>query len=61
VEARARASSGRYRANTIPPGRTAPFELARDGRAVAGFLVDHGGRHHAYVNRGPHAGTPLDG
>lgn len=25
-----------------------------------GFVVNHGGRHHAYVNRCPHAGTPLD-
>jgi nitrite reductase/ring-hydroxylating ferredoxin subunit len=27
---------------------------------VAGFVVNHEGRHHAYVNRCPHKGTPLD-
>lgn len=25
-----------------------------------GFVVNHAGRPHAYVNRCPHAGTPLD-
>ena len=60
MEAPARASSWRCRADEVPPGRTARFELKLDGRAVAGFLVNHGGRHRAYVNRCPHAGTPLD-
>jgi nitrite reductase/ring-hydroxylating ferredoxin subunit len=27
---------------------------------VPGFIVNHDGGHHAYVNRCPHAGTPLD-
>jgi nitrite reductase/ring-hydroxylating ferredoxin subunit len=27
---------------------------------VRGFLVNHDGGHHAYVNRCPHARTPLD-
>jgi nitrite reductase/ring-hydroxylating ferredoxin subunit len=27
---------------------------------VDGFVVNHAGGHHAYVNRCPHAGTPLD-
>jgi nitrite reductase/ring-hydroxylating ferredoxin subunit len=44
----------------VTPGRTARFELRAGGRAVPGFLVNHDGRHHAYVNRCPHAGTPLD-
>jgi len=57
VDPPARASSWRCRADAIPPGWTARFKLERDGRAVAGFLVDHGGRHHAYVSRRPHAGT----
>ena len=60
MTAPARASSWRCRADAVPPGRTARFEVERDGKAVAGFLVNHGGRHHAYVNRCPHAGTPLD-
>lgn len=25
-----------------------------------GFVVNHGGRYYAYLNRCPHAGTPLD-
>jgi nitrite reductase/ring-hydroxylating ferredoxin subunit len=45
----------------VPPGCTAAFSIDRgDGRAVAGFVVNHGGVHSAYVNRCPHAGTPLD-
>jgi nitrite reductase/ring-hydroxylating ferredoxin subunit len=27
---------------------------------MAGFIVNTGGHHYAYVNRCPHAGTPLD-
>ncbi len=44
----------------MPPGRTARFRLHRNGKAVDGFVVNHAGCHHAYVNRCPHAGTPLD-
>ena len=50
----------RCRADAVAPGRTARFELEAGGRAVRGFIVNHEGRHHAYVNRCPHAGTPLD-
>lgn len=27
---------------------------------VHGFILNHSGAHYAYVNRCPHAGTPLD-
>jgi len=30
------------------------------GRDLEGFLVNHEGVYHAYVNRCPHVGTPLD-
>ena len=52
--------SWRCPANALRPGQTARFRLQRDGRAVAGFIVNHDGRHYAFVNRCPHAGTPLD-
>jgi len=47
-------------ADALEPGQTAEFELIRGGRRIHSFLVNHGGGHHAYVNRCPHAGTPLD-
>ena len=47
-------------ADTLGPGQTATFDLRVRGRTVRGFLVNHEGGHHAYVNRCPHAGTPLD-
>jgi nitrite reductase/ring-hydroxylating ferredoxin subunit len=50
----------RCRAEVVAPGRTATFQLACGGRALRGFVVNHAGRHHAYENRCPHAGTPLD-
>jgi nitrite reductase/ring-hydroxylating ferredoxin subunit len=56
----ASAATWRCAASAVPPGGTARFQLERDGRAVAGFIVNLGGRHFAYVNRCPHAGTPLD-
>jgi nitrite reductase/ring-hydroxylating ferredoxin subunit len=60
VESAGLAPSWRCAAGTLPPGRTATFRLLRGGRAVHGFIVNHGGRHFAYVNRCPHAGTTLD-
>jgi nitrite reductase/ring-hydroxylating ferredoxin subunit len=60
VEAAVPAPSWRCAADALPPGQTARFELQRDGRTVAGFIVNHEGRHYADVNRCPHAGTPLD-
>ncbi len=53
-------SRWRCRADAVAPGQTARLELQAAGRIVAGFIVNHGGRHHAYVNRCPHQGTPLD-
>jgi nitrite reductase/ring-hydroxylating ferredoxin subunit len=50
----------RCAADALPPGRTAAFSLARGGKALKGFVVNHDGAYHAYVNRCPHAGTPLD-
>jgi nitrite reductase/ring-hydroxylating ferredoxin subunit len=44
----------------IPPGRSAKFHILWRGRLVEGFVVNFGGRYHAYVNYCIHAGTPLD-
>ena len=52
--------SWRCAADALQPGQTARFQLERDGKTVAGFIVNHERRHYAYVNRCPHAGTPLD-
>ena len=54
------ASSWRCEADQVRPGQAVRLELARAGETVRGFLVNHGGRHYAYVNQCPHAGTPLD-
>jgi len=50
----------RCAADAVAPGQTARFRLRVRGRAVHAFIVHHGGAHHAYVNRCPHTGTPLD-
>ena len=50
----------RCAAASVPPGGSATFRLDCDGRAVRGFVVHHGERYRAYVNRCPHRGTPLD-
>lgn len=50
----------RCAADALEPGRTAKFQLKRNGKPLHGFLINHAGRHYAYVNRCPHAGTPLD-
>ena len=47
-------------ADALGPGQTVTFDFRARGRTVRGFLVNHDGGHHAYVNRCPHAGTPLD-
>jgi nitrite reductase/ring-hydroxylating ferredoxin subunit len=44
----------------LPPGRTAKFRLSCGGRTLHGFVVNHDGGCHAWVNRCPHVGTPLD-
>jgi nitrite reductase/ring-hydroxylating ferredoxin subunit len=53
-------SAWRCEADQLLPGQTTGFEIARDGKTVRGFLVNHDGRVYAYVNRCPHAGTTLD-
>ena len=46
----------------MEPGRAATFRLGRAGDVVVeAFVVNHDGRHHAYVNCCPHAGHRLDG
>ncbi len=50
----------RCAADALGPGETATFDLRVHGKLVRGFLVNHRGAHVAYVNRCPHAGTPLD-
>ncbi len=50
----------RCAAATVPPGRTTTFRLERAGSSVHGFVVNHEGHYHAYVNSCPHVGTPLD-
>lgn len=50
----------RCAAAAVPTGQTAKFRLHRGSKTVEGFIVNHDGRHYAYVNRCPHAGTPLD-
>jgi nitrite reductase/ring-hydroxylating ferredoxin subunit len=47
-------------AANVPPGKTAKFRLQCGERRVNGFVVNHDGALHAYVNRCPHVGTPLD-
>jgi nitrite reductase/ring-hydroxylating ferredoxin subunit len=44
----------------LAPGATARFRIERGGRIVDGFIVRTDGDYHAYVNRCPHVGTPLD-
>ena len=50
--------------DALAPGETARFRLRRpDGSLegpVDGFIVNVAGAVRAYVNRCPHAGTPLD-
>ena len=47
-------------ADSLAPGHTATFRLFRRGKPVEAFIINTGGAYHAYVNRCPHAGTPLD-
>jgi len=47
-------------ADTLAPGRTTKFRLFRRGKPVEAFIINTDGAYHAYVNRCPHAGTPLD-
>ena len=47
-------------AYALAAGQTAKFRLFRRGGPVEAFIINTGGVYHAYVNRCPHAGTPLD-
>ncbi len=47
-------------ASDLPAGHTAVFQLRCGDRIVNGFVVNHDGRVHAYVNRCPHRGPTLD-
>lgn len=53
-------SGWRLPAATLAPGQSAEFTLRCGGKTVDGFVVNHGGRFYAYVNRCAHVGTPLD-
>jgi nitrite reductase/ring-hydroxylating ferredoxin subunit len=55
-------ASGEWRcaAASVPSGRGVRFPLRCGERVLDAFLVRHRGAHHAYVNRCPHVGTPLD-
>jgi nitrite reductase/ring-hydroxylating ferredoxin subunit len=55
-------ASGEWRcaASAVAPGQSAKFRLQCGERAIDGFVVNHDGAYHAYVNRCPHVGTPLD-
>jgi nitrite reductase/ring-hydroxylating ferredoxin subunit len=46
--------------DALAPGQTARFRLRGADGPLDGFVVNVGGVLHAYVNRCPHAGTPLD-
>ena len=48
------------RASELPPGATKRFLLACDGREVPGFVLNHGGAFHAWVNRCRHVPMELD-
>lgn len=54
------ATTWRCVAGALALGQTAKFRLRCGGRSLDGFILNHGGRYHAYVNRCPHAGTTLD-
>jgi nitrite reductase/ring-hydroxylating ferredoxin subunit len=60
VEEATGSASWRCPADALGPGQTAKFQLQRHGRTVPGFVVNFEGRRYAYINRCPHAGTPLD-
>ena len=46
--------------DALAPGQTARFRLRRGDELLDGFVANVEGVLHAYVNRCPHAGTPLD-
>ena len=48
------------RADEIGPGETKKFLLVCDGREIEAFVVNHGGRLYAYVNRCRHIAMTMD-
>jgi len=48
------------RVEDVEPGEVKKFSIICQKYRVAGFLVNDGGRFHAYVNRCRHMPTPLD-
>ena len=44
----------------VPPGTTAKFTLTRGGRELEAFVLNHGGRYVAYVNRCCHIPMTMD-
>jgi nitrite reductase/ring-hydroxylating ferredoxin subunit len=60
VDPRESETTWRCAADALGPGQTATFDLRLRGCRVPAFILHHRGRHHAYVNRCPHAGTTLD-
>lgn len=48
------------RVTDVEPGGVKRFSIICQKYRVAGFLVNEGGRFHAYVNRCRHMATPLD-
>ena len=60
MEPESNGTTWRCAADALEPGQTAKFHFQRGEKTVHGFIVNHGGRHYAYVNRCPHTGTTLD-
>lgn len=60
MDERAPGTSWDYPVSLLAPGQSAKFSLRCGDRNVEGFVVNHGGRFFAYVNRCAHAGTTLD-
>ena len=48
------------RLGELAPGETKKFVFEADGQEVEAFLLNVGGRHHAYVNRCRHVPMSLD-
>jgi len=48
------------RADALAPGRTRKFLLLCDGRELEAFVVNHGGRLFAYLNRCCHIPMTMD-
>lgn len=55
-------SGGRVvaRRGEVPEGSTKKFVLDCDGREIEGFVVNHGGAYHAFVNQCRHVPMTMD-